>query len=303
VSSLLKISVNENKTIGSNGKLTAGLFESAGVAVAPVGLVPHQPYNTLSKAEVLRQGREGMAQLSRGNDWSSWKKVLPVLDITRSAAMLESNSNQTQGRRYSDAFNKWFRLHPEFEVLAKLNKGTRARFFECLAELEAIDNWRATLPPEQQLKLNYPTTVLTHWRKRDAPATPPKKTKKQSPAPSTPSLADIWSKSSPKEKREVLDHEGRTGLAEIVPSSVLAELGDHALALQINAASCPNMDSKNSTDVRVTLTKILRQAVDATTPDASSTAWAALKRKCEANNLDFRDLLLTFSKKRAPKKR
>jgi hypothetical protein len=158
--------------IGTNGKLTPELFQNAGIPVTstPIvkdGLVRHQPI--LSKAEILRQGREALVQLSRGHDWASWKKVLPVLDIARTAAMAEAGTNRPQGRRYSEAFSKWVRDRPEFETLAKLDKGTRARFFECFANLAAIDDWRAGLPVEQQFKLNYPTTVLEHWKKRYGP--------------------------------------------------------------------------------------------------------------------------------------
>jgi hypothetical protein len=62
------------------------------------------------------------------------------------------------------------------------------------------------------------------------------------------------------------------------------------------------VDSKCS-DLRVTLTKILRQAVGATTPTASVTAWNAFEHKCRANNISLPDLLITFPKKRTPKKR
>src|SRR5262249_46334072 len=117
-----------------------------------------------------------------------------------------------------------------------------------------------------------------------------------------PSLVDIWSKSSPEEKREVLDREGRAGLTELVSPALLVELGDHALALQINTAPCPNVDSKKS-DIRVTLTKTLRLAVGATTPTAFATAWDALEHKCKANNIGPLDLLITFPKKRVSKKR
>src|SRR6516165_4879335 len=122
--------------IGTNGELTPELFQNAGIPVTstPIvkdGLVRHQPI--LSKAEILRQGREALVQLSRGHDWASWKKVLPVLDIARTAAMAEAGTNRPQGRRYSEAFSKWVRDRPEFETLAKLDKGTRARFFECFA--------------------------------------------------------------------------------------------------------------------------------------------------------------------------
>ena len=131
--------------IAANGKLTPELFEAAGIPVTPTpivkdGLVRDQPI--LSKAEILRQGHEALVQLSCGNDWVSWKKVLFVLDIARAAAMSEAGTNKPQGRRYCDAFSKWFGCHAEFETLAKLDKGTRSRFFECFAELAAIDDWR-----------------------------------------------------------------------------------------------------------------------------------------------------------------
>jgi hypothetical protein len=119
-----------------------------------------------------------------------------------------------------------------------------------------------------------------------------KKTKK----PPVPKLAEIWPVSSPAEKREILEYEGRTGLAEISPA-LLAELRDHAIALQINSAP-----SSNSTDLRVTLTNLFRSAVCGTTPEEMSAGCAAFVRKCTANNLDPRDLLITFPRKRASKR-
>jgi hypothetical protein len=118
----------------------------------------------------------------------------------------------------------------------------------------------------------------------------------------SPTLAEVWSISSREEKRKILDQEQRAGLARIASPSLLAELVDHVLGQQINTAPCPNMDSKAS-DVRVSLTKIFRHAVNATTPEGFSATQAFFKRKCENNNLDYRDLLITFPKKRAPKKR
>ena len=51
------------------------------------------------------------------------------------------------------------------------------------------------------------------------------------------------------------------------------------------------------------LTAIFRQAIYATTPDEVAAACAAFKRKCEANRLDPRDLLVTFPRKRASKRK
>src|SRR5262249_46639312 len=138
--------IAENTAL-ANGKLTRERSEDAGVLVAaklPADeLTPRQPI--ASKAEILRQGGEALVQLSRGHDWECWKKVLPVLDIARSAAMCEAGTNEPKGRRYSDAYGRWFRCHPQFEALAKLDSGLRARLFECFANLAAIDDWRAKL--------------------------------------------------------------------------------------------------------------------------------------------------------------
>jgi hypothetical protein len=244
-----------------NDKVTPELFKNAGVAPAePLvdELVRHQPI--LSKAEILRQGREGMVQLSRGNDWASWKKVLPVLGIARSAAMLEANTNQPKGRRYCDAFGKWFRCHREFEVLGKLDKGTRAHFFESLAELEAIDKWRTELPLEQQFKLNYPTTILTHWKKHCAPVTPPGAPKNE-PVEAPLDPVAVWATFSNADKTKILDSEGRVGLAKIASSGLLADLVDHVVAQQIKSMPGPNMKLK--TYAHGALTKILWRIIGA----------------------------------------
>jgi hypothetical protein len=147
--------------------LTAAMFEAAGVVVAEKpadGLTPSQSIiPALSKAEILRQAAPAMAQLVRGDTWAAWRKVLPVFDLARSAAMGEADGRPS-GRRYVEAYHKWFRCHSEFEPLGKMDSGLRRRFVECFNNLAAIDTWLASLPPERRLKLNYPPTVLVHWK-------------------------------------------------------------------------------------------------------------------------------------------
>jgi hypothetical protein len=169
----------------SNGKLTAELFTAGGILVTDTavvkddGLTRSQPILPISKAEILRQGREALDQLlSRGHDWTYWKKLLPVLDLARTTAMLEAGTNKPQGRRYCDALGKWFRCHDEFALLGKLDKSIRARFYDCFSNLVVIDEWRAGLPVEKQLELNYPSTVLKHWRRSTEPRKKEKKEKK-----------------------------------------------------------------------------------------------------------------------------
>ena len=310
-------SENSNPVPG-NGKLTPELFEAGGIPVTETTARPAPKVGTFqpSKAEVIRLGAEAMTRLAEGRSWDDWVAVMRVLDIARTTAMLEANTNKPQGHRYREAIAKWFRVHDEDEVFSAIDKADRSRLLKCFDNLAALSYWRdCIMSPEQRLKVTYPPTVFSRWltwgkdqaRAEEAAGDEPSPEEAGGDEPSSAALAglrlaDIWSAASLKEKQEVLDHEGRAGLAEIVSPSLLAELGDHAIAQQINSTPSPNVDSK-STDVRVVLTKIFRQIAGATTPEALSNALAAFKRKYEANHLEYRDLLITFPKKRAPKKR
>jgi hypothetical protein len=142
--------------------LTVAMFEAASIPVmekAPTTssrLVPHQP----SKIEVLRQGEEAMMRLAKGATWQDQILVMRALDIGRSTAMLEANTNEPQGPRYREAFRKWLRCHPAFEAI---HKSDRSRFLKCFDNLEEINEWRKSLPPDRLLKSNYPPTILSHW--------------------------------------------------------------------------------------------------------------------------------------------
>jgi hypothetical protein len=292
-----------------NGKLSRELFETAGIPVAgtqpvpvdapPPRLVRHQPSNM----EIIRLGEEAMDHLVKGQSWETWIKVMRALDAGRSTAMLKANSNRPQGSRYREAFRKWLRLHPALEAI---EKSDRSRFHKCFDNLDAINDWREKhVPDHQLLKLNYPPTVLKRWESWKKKQAEPRKEEGNDPdpcAPSGPKLADIWPVSSEEEKQEVLDREDRAGLAKLVSPSLLADLVDHAVAQQI--ASCPNMKLK--TYVHGTLTKILWRIIGAAKRDDISAvfqACAGFLRKCQAINLDYRDLQITSPKKRAPKKR
>jgi hypothetical protein len=205
-------------------RLTPQLFAAAGIKVAdtappvPDGLVRHQP---ISKAEILRRGAEAMGRLTKGRSWEDWKQVLPAIDIGRTAAMLEAGTNKPAGRKYSEAFQKWARLHSAFELIANLDKSDRSRLFECFKNLDVIDAWRASLSPARQLKLNYPPTVLAHWKKTQQPASPAD----TSPAAPAPLLAPI-------ELRRQLEILGLPRFRqEVMPEGWRTPLSDTALAL------------------------------------------------------------------------
>ena len=283
----------------SNGKLTAELFEAAGVAVgvrsAPVvtsKVGVHQP----SKVEVIRRGEEAMTRLAAGRSWDDWVAVMCVLDIARTTALSEANSNKPQGPRYREAIAKWFRLHPAFE---SIDKSDRSRLHKCFDNLDAINDWRKKhVSPQQLLKLNYPTQVFSRWeswKKKQAKMEEGGGNEPPPNPPPGPKLADVWPASSQKEKQEVLDAEGRSGLATIMSPKLLAEFRDCVIGQHVNSGAVP------SSNLLVTLTRLLLQAVWASTPDAMSEAYAAFRAKCATNHLDPKELRLTFSKKRTRK--
>jgi hypothetical protein len=218
---------------------------------APNGLVPHQPI--ASKAEILRLGAEAMGRLTKTRSWDDWKLVMPAVDIGRTAAMLEAGANKPAGRKYSEAFHKWARLHGAFEPIANMDKSDRSRLFECFKNLEAIDAWRATLSPAQQLRLNYPPTVLAHWKKSQRPALPPGD---DDDAPPPKPLLD------PTELRRQLEILGLPRFRqEVMPEAWREPLRDTALALATPEQLIATLERKcsPSKDTRAAL-KSLRKS-------------------------------------------
>jgi hypothetical protein len=293
---------NHTQTVGPavNGKLTTGLFEAAGVAVtaavpaavSSLKVGEHQP----SKAEVLRRGDEAMTRLAEGRSWADWIAVMRVLDIARTTAMLEANSNKPQGPKYRAAISKWYRLHETYQAI---DKSDRSRLLKCFDNLDAINGWREKHVPEpQRLKLNYPTQVLSRWEswKKKQAETGKGEGKGGGGGggpPAGPKLVDLWPGASDEDRCKLFDLAGRGGLAKYVSSDLLAELADHAIGQQINAAA-----PTNSKNLLVTLTQILIQAVYAPDQDAMCVAFAAFRRKCKASRLDPRNVCVSFRKKR-----
>jgi hypothetical protein len=239
--------VHAAKDPTSTTRLTAELFEAAGVEVAdtappaPDGLVRHQPIT--SKAEILRLGTEAMERLTKSRSWEDWKLAMPAVDIGRTAAMLEAGVNKPAGRKYSEAFRKWARLHSAFEPIANLDKSDRSRLFECFKNLDAIDAWRARLSPARQLNLNYPPTVLAHWKKSQQPASPAD-TSPAAPEPPQPKPPALL---APTELRRQLEILGLPRFCkEVLPEDWRRPLSDTALALATPDALITMLERKLS---------------------------------------------------------
>jgi hypothetical protein len=270
-------------------KLTAELFTAGGVVVSDTAvtapaprLVPHQP----SKMEIIRLGEAAMTCLDNGHIWEEWVAVMRALDIARTTAMVEANTNKPQGPRYREAIRRWFRLHDAFEAI---HKSDRNRFHKCFDNLNAINDWREKHVLSQQLlKLNYPPTVLAHWErwkenqvKAKAAGEPESNPSAPGPNPG-PKLAKVWPVSTREEKSEVLDQEGRAGLAKLLSTEMMDVLANHSIRQEMVGASTKLKPA-------ITFTAILRTALDPATADAGAVI-ARFSTKLKSLGLDVHDI-------------
>jgi hypothetical protein len=83
--------------------------------------------------------------------------------------MAAAKSNAPLGTCYNKAMGSWLREHG-FDGVSNQE---RYRAIQCLENLEAIDEWRATLPERKRLRLNHPNPVWHGWKasKRPDPVT------------------------------------------------------------------------------------------------------------------------------------
>ena len=227
--------------------LTRELFEAAGIEVRdrPPRTNPESELvrNQLTpKDEKVRLGVEAMQRLSSGNsrDWSDWLIVLDALAIGRHTAMVESGANAPKGNKYCQAYARWLRDHPTFQVI---NKGDRSRMFECNDNLPAIEVWRARLSPAQRHKWNYPPIVLREWKKSQGATVSKKggpKPKKTFPEPDAESgvcitVEDVlaWLKqASTKDKEQIcqalfLETNTIPALLRMLPANIGNKLINH----------------------------------------------------------------------------
>jgi hypothetical protein len=208
----------------AKGLITSEMFKAAGVPVAERppkdDLVATK--SPISKSEVLRQGVEAMERLSsnRSRDWADWRKVLAALGIGRHTAMLEAGANQPRGHGYCTAFARWLRCN---EAFAAIDQADRKRMFDVLDNLEAVEEWRASLGTSQQSKWNHPVIVLREWRRSQRP---PKPSPGDPPPPKPPALL------APTELRRQLEILGLSRFRqEVMPPDWCSPLRDTALSL------------------------------------------------------------------------
>jgi hypothetical protein len=90
-----------------------------------------------------------------------------ALDIGRTECMRLAYTNEPRGRAYNEAFSKWLTENG----FADIDKGTRSRLAEIMANRPAIEAWRATLASNERQRTNHPNSI---WRKWQVSHTMPK---------------------------------------------------------------------------------------------------------------------------------
>jgi hypothetical protein len=110
-----------------------------------------------SLAEIIHRGQQALTRVEH-NHWPDWRDVILTFGAGRNHILHETKANDAQSFRYRKAMGVWLRCYG----FDRIHKADRCRLFECADNLEAIDGWLASLPPERQLGLNHPRVVLTH---------------------------------------------------------------------------------------------------------------------------------------------
>jgi hypothetical protein len=152
------------------GPILESLDRTLGCTVQPsdpIKVGDHQP-------SLARRGQAALDRLEQDRHFDNWVDVTLGLAELHADAMVEAETNKPQGPRYRAAIASRHHLYG----YDRLHKSTRSFLLKKFApNLDAIVAWRKAQPPEMQLKLNDPKTVLSAWNRALKPKLQPTKTK------------------------------------------------------------------------------------------------------------------------------
>jgi hypothetical protein len=111
-------------------------------------------------------GRQAWKRIKEDSTYNDWMAVGEALDIGRTECMRLARSNEPRGRAYNEAFSQWLTDNG----FADIDKGTRSRLAEIMANRPTIEAWRATLAANERQRINHPSSI---WRKWQASRTTP----------------------------------------------------------------------------------------------------------------------------------
>jgi hypothetical protein len=111
---------------------------------------------------VIERGKAALIRLEHDKQtWPDWCDACKSQFAIQTLAMMAAQTNTPHGPRYRKAVKHFLACH-KFD---RINKGTRSLMCEVARNLDAIESWRSTLPPEELIELNHPRVVLAHWKR------------------------------------------------------------------------------------------------------------------------------------------
>jgi hypothetical protein len=142
--------------------------------------VPHslkqQSDATPGKSEhgAVIRGREAWDRLKIDLTWEDWMLTGEALKVGRSECFNAAQTNSVDDKRYRIEFNGWLKANG----FDDMDSAARTRLFQCMDHRTEIEEWRATLPLKDRLKLNHPQSVIRKWKaatSKEKTAQPPAK--------------------------------------------------------------------------------------------------------------------------------
>ena len=110
--------------------------------------------------DVIERGREAWSRIKQRTTWTDWKAIGRALEICRTESMRAVHTNKPLGRAYNSEMSLLLKRYGFDDI----DPGERSRLNDCMANLDQIEAWLATLPSKDQIKLNNPKTVISKWR-------------------------------------------------------------------------------------------------------------------------------------------
>lgn len=108
----------------------------------------------------IRAGRDAWEAITRAESFEAWAAIGKALAIGRDHALKLTGANAPHGQRYSLAFSAWAKQHG----FGEMEKSVRSVALELHSNIEAITEWRATLPERLRKRLVHPLSNVRRWR-------------------------------------------------------------------------------------------------------------------------------------------
>jgi hypothetical protein len=121
---------------------------------------PKEVAEQILSMRTVRAGRDAWQAITRAESFEAWAAIGKALAIGRDHALKLTGANAPHGRRYSLAFSAWAKQYG----FDGMEKSVRSVALELHSNIEAITEWRATLPERQRKQLVHALSNVRRWR-------------------------------------------------------------------------------------------------------------------------------------------